>query len=371
MLEVLGCLAGPLGYVLNFLYNLVQNYGIAILLFTILLKIVMIPMSISQQRSMKKNRKMQDEMKKIKEKYSNNPEKLNQETIELYKRENMSPLSGCLTSILQIIILMSIFLIVASPLTYMKKIQGNEKLNALSNELRDEINAKNVKANYIEIAEIALVEEKYGEIQYNIDNYDKYVETFNKENTSEIAEAENKNENIEKNTEENSAINEENNQEDNKKEDKEEKKPLTLDELKERKTLLEELRINMSFLGLDLSMIPTRDITNIKALIIPILYVISTFISMKITTYTTSKKKKEQSKEIVVENPDEKALAKKEEDPQDMVDDMNRNMTLLMPIMSISIALIAPLGLALYWLTNNILMIIERLILNKVLKEEE
>ena len=51
MLQVLGCLADPLGYVLNFLYNIVQNYGIAIILFSVLLKVVMIPMSISQQKS--------------------------------------------------------------------------------------------------------------------------------------------------------------------------------------------------------------------------------------------------------------------------------------------------------------------------------
>ena len=50
---------------------------------------------------------------------------------------------------------------------------------------------------------------------------------------------------------------------------------------------------------------------------------------------------------------------------------MNKNMTIMMPIMSVSIAIVVPQGLALYWLMNNILMIVEKLILNKVLKDEE
>ena len=50
---------------------------------------------------------------------------------------------------------------------------------------------------------------------------------------------------------------------------------------------------------------------------------------------------------------------------------MTKQMNIMMPLMSVSIALIAPLGLALYWLVSNLLMIVERLVLNKVLKDEE
>ena len=55
----------------------------------------------------------------------------------------------------------------------------------------------------------------------------------------------------------------------------------------------------------------------------------------------------------------------------DIMAQTNRNMTLMMPIIAVSISLVAPLGLALYWLTNNILMIIERLLLNKFIKEDD
>ena len=61
----------------------------------------------------------------------------------------------------------------------------------------------------------------------------------------------------------------------------------------------------------------------------------------------------------------------KEMDQEEMAMQMNKNMSLMMPILSVSISLLAPLGLALYWLINNIIMIIERLVLNKFFSKEE
>ena len=111
------------GYLLNFLYGFIQNYGIAIIVFSIILKIILLPLSIKQQKTMKKTTKIQEEVRKIQDKYKNNPEKLNQETIELYKRENMSPFSGCLSAIIQLILILAMFYLVRSPLTHMKKVE--------------------------------------------------------------------------------------------------------------------------------------------------------------------------------------------------------------------------------------------------------
>ena len=58
-------LASIFGYVLNWLYNLVQNYGVAIILFSILLKLVMLPLTYKQQKSMKKSQKVQEEVKNL------------------------------------------------------------------------------------------------------------------------------------------------------------------------------------------------------------------------------------------------------------------------------------------------------------------
>ena len=124
----------------------------------------------------------------------------------------------------------------------------------------------------------------------------------------------------------------------------------------------------MNFLGLNLSSVPTQNYTDWKVFIIPVLYVITSFISTRVTANLNQTKKK--SEEKVEANPDTKELAKKEEEI-DMMEEMNKNMMIMMPLMTVSIALIAPLGLALYWLINNIFMLGERLIINKVCCEEE
>ena len=83
----------------------------------------------------------------------------------------------------------------------------------------------------------------------------------------------------------------------------------------------------------------------------------------------TNKKKEEKEKK------EEKALLteenKAEMDQEEMAAQMNKSMSLMMPILSVSVSLIAPLGLALYWLINNIIMIIERLIIDKFINQKE
>ena len=110
------------GYVLNFIYNIVNNYGVAIILFTIFVKLLLLPISIKQQRTMKKSAKLQEQIKALQFKYKNDQQKMNQEMMNLYKTENMSPLSGCLSAIVQIILLLSVFYLVRSPLTFMKHV---------------------------------------------------------------------------------------------------------------------------------------------------------------------------------------------------------------------------------------------------------
>ena len=333
------------GYVLNFLYEFVNNFGLAIILFSILVKLIMLPMSIKQQKTMKKTQKINDEMKQIQFKYKNDPEKLNQEIMSLYKRENMSPFSGCLSSILQIILLFAVFYLVRSPLTYMRKID-----TGVIEKLQEQVVAEGRETAYNEIAIIDYInrvrqgeetkpeEETQPEQEANIvtENVESIESAESTEEVQNIEEQENQvNEEQGENTE-----NGENNEEE----------PFNVNDY------IDTAYINMEFLGLDLGKVPTEDLTNIKTLIIPALYVITSIISIRMSTNMTKKKK------------DDKSDEKEEYDP---MAEANKTMGWFMPIMSISIALVAPLGLALYWLVNNILMMIERLILNKVIKDEE
>jgi len=297
---MLAFFANIFGYVLKLLYNVVGNYGWAIILFSVLVKILMLPISIKQQKTMKKNEKIQSELKQIQFKYKNEPEKLNQEMMALYKREGMSPFSGCLSSIVQIILLFSVFLLVRQPLTYMVKMDTN-----IINKMTEVVSKQdeNQKNAYQEIAII------------------QYVRNLN--NTDSV-----KNEgdfNI--------------------------------------KDYAEQASLNMDFFGIDLSQVPTKNLTDIKTLIIPVLYVISSFISIRLSMTTTKKKKED--KKLITDGTEE------QEERYNPTEDVNKTMVWMMPIMSVTIAVIAPLGLALYWLMNNILMIIERLVINKFLNKEE
>lgn len=320
----MGFISEIFGYLLNFLYDVFNNYGIAILIFSVVLRVVLIPITIKQQKSMKKNAELQEEMKEIQRKYKNNPEKLNQETIELYKRENMSPFSGCLSSILQIIIILSVFWLVSQPLTYMKRIDS-ETIKTYTTEMTE--SGYNQNNKYIQIALLDYAESKYQEIEGEL------VQVTNDLNQEDI---ENKEELLEKQK-----------------------------SLEAQKEEYNKLRINTDFLGLDLSKVPTDSLNDWKVYIIPVLYVISSIASIKLTMVTQNKKKE---KEIIVQNNEEKENGEenKEDDPMEQMQQMSNSMMYTMPIMSVMIAIIAPLGLALYWLASNLLMIVERLIINKI-----
>ena len=288
--------ANIFGYLLNFINNFVGNYGLAIILFTVLIKIIMLPLSIKQQRTMKKSAKLQEQIKVLQFKYKNDPEKLNREMMDLYKKENMSPFSGCLSTIVQFILLISIFYMVRCPLTYMERIDKTQ-IDTYVQQLKD--NGMSINQAYSEIdiiRELDYLKEKFQDDQ-NID----------------------------------------------------------------------KINLNMNFCGLDLSKILQQNLGDWTVYIIPILYIISTFVSMRITTSMQKKNKEKDGVIDITENKDEKEEEKNE--MEDAMEQSNKMMSWMMPIMSVSISLVAPLGLALYWLVNNVLMIGERLVLDKIIKD--
>lgn len=287
--------ANIFGYLLQFLYTLVNNYGLAIILFTLIIKLLLLPLSIKQQKTMKKSSELQEKVKVMQFKYKNNPEKLNKEMMNLYKTENVSPFSGCLTSIIQMLLLLSIFYLVRSPLTFMEKIP-QENINTYIQQLKDEGKViSNVYPEIDLIRETELLKEKNPEDQF-----------------------------------------------------------------------IEKTNIKMNFLGLDLSKIPQQNMTDYTVYIIPVLYILSSFISIRITTAKQQKDKEDKKLKNIDGNTGKEI--KEENNEMDAVMQTNKMMSWFVPIMSISIAFIAPLGLALYWLISNILMIAERLIIDKVVK---
>ena len=100
MLENLYLFTGLFGF---------ENYGIAIILLTILIKVCLYPLTVKQVRSMKGMQELQPKMKKLQEKYKNNPQMMQQKIGELYKEAGVNPLAGCLPLLIQMPILMGMF----------------------------------------------------------------------------------------------------------------------------------------------------------------------------------------------------------------------------------------------------------------------
>ena len=105
------------GYVLWAIYYIFNNFGVAIIIFTILTRLLVFPASVKQQKSMAANSRMQAKQKEIREKYANNKQKQNEEIQKLYEKEGVSPFGGCLTSLFPLFILMGIYYSVARPLS--------------------------------------------------------------------------------------------------------------------------------------------------------------------------------------------------------------------------------------------------------------
>jgi len=114
----LSIFAEVFGYLLGLIYNLVQNYGVAIIIFTLLTKLILMPFTIKQLRSSKAMAALQPKMKEIQEKYKDNKEKQNQMMVELYKEHNYNPLSGCLPLLIQFPIIIGLFTALREPGTY-------------------------------------------------------------------------------------------------------------------------------------------------------------------------------------------------------------------------------------------------------------
>ena len=108
----------PLGWIMWLAYKVIPNFGLALILFTLIIRVLMIPLSIKQQKSTVRMKMIQPKMAEIQKKYANNREKMNQEMMDLYARENYSPTAGCLPMVIQLPILFGLIDVIYKPMTH-------------------------------------------------------------------------------------------------------------------------------------------------------------------------------------------------------------------------------------------------------------
>lgn len=298
-----------MGFIIKFIYDFVQNYGLAIILFTIVIKMILLPLNIKSQKSMRKQQKIQPYIMELQEKYKNDQQKLQQEMMKVYKNNNVSMTGGCLPMLIQFPILIGLYQVIQRPLQYMLGVVWEGAYNEILH-LRDA--AQNL------VASIPGIMGNYaGAEPLNIWNQGQIF-------ISKWAAA-----------------------------------------VGTQGSTLEGVAgaaqhpwvVNFDFLGLDLSTVPGDAFSHaissgawmgLVILIIPLLAVVSSIVSMKIS----------------------QMQAGQNNSANNQANQMNKTMNLIMPIMTGFFTIILPAGLGLYWIISSVVQIVQQLAVNYYLEKK-
>lgn len=108
----------PFAWLTRLFYSLTGSYGLALILFTLVVKLVILPFQLKSKKSMLRMNRMQGKVKDIQTRFANNRERQQQEMADLYAREGVNPMSGCLWSFIPFPILIALYAIIRTPLRY-------------------------------------------------------------------------------------------------------------------------------------------------------------------------------------------------------------------------------------------------------------
>lgn len=274
----------PIGTFLRIIYNTLafKNYGLSIILLTVIIKSLLLPLIIKQYRSTAKISVVQPKIQEIQKKYKDNPQKLNEETMKLYKENNINPASGCLPLLIQMPILFSLYYVISQPLKYMFRVPA-QAINQLFSM---------IPAGAGKIANL----------------HDLSVINYFSQNTDKL-----------------SGVN---------------------------SLIKKDYLLNMNFFGINLGRIPSLDFNKLFGnspdmqawylLLIPILAIVTTYISMKYSSNQESQPGNSQNQ-----------------------NSMMKNMALFSTVTTGFISFTVPAGLGLYWIISNIYQLLQQLFINK------
>ena len=116
----------PFGYVMRYIYEFVGNYALSLFLFALLVKVLMIPMTIKQKKSMLEQQRIQPMIQKIQKTYARDQRRMQEEMQNLYDREGISPMAGCGTMLLTFPILIGLYGVIIQPLTYFMQVNADQ-----------------------------------------------------------------------------------------------------------------------------------------------------------------------------------------------------------------------------------------------------
>lgn len=126
----------PFVWLLTVFYNLFGSYGLALIFFAIVVKLILFPFSLKGKRSMIQMNMLSDKMQKLQKQYGKDKERYNLEVQKLYEKEKVNPMSGCLWSFVPLLILLPLYAIIRQPLKYMMGVNSQDLLNAVANAVQ-------------------------------------------------------------------------------------------------------------------------------------------------------------------------------------------------------------------------------------------
>lgn len=118
-------IAIPLGWIMKVVYEVVKDYGLSIIIFTMIIKLLTFPVSYNQQKNMARMQVINPRLAKLKKKYPNNPQKVQEEQYRIYQEEGINPMASCLPTLLTMLIIMGVWRVVCCPLTHILGLGGD------------------------------------------------------------------------------------------------------------------------------------------------------------------------------------------------------------------------------------------------------
>lgn len=295
-------IAYPLGQFLYFIYNTVafHNYGFAIIIFTVIMKLVLLPLTVKQYRSNLKMQEIQPKIQEIQKRYKNDKEKLNQELMRVYQENKVNPAGGCLPLLVQMPIILSLYWVIMQPLKFMLRIP--EKI------IYGAVNAQNVIAEK-GLMQLFEIKERFGaEIQI--------INKFDPEKASGL---------------------------------------LSIDIIEK----IKDIGRGLYFLGINLSDRATYDTgllfgpewrRYLPLLLFPIIGVITTYISSKMSVPPTDQSQKGSNQQAP---------------------GMSNSMLYIGPILTLIFSFQFPVGVILYWIVGYVFQIFQQMYINKYIYKKK
>lgn len=298
------------GYILNLLYHWIGNYGVVILVFTFILKALLIPFSIKSTKNMMKQQALQPELDALKRKYKDDNTAFSQAQMELFKKHNVSLMGGCLPSLLGLMIIWPVFRIVSAPLTYISGV-SLEKLQSIGQYLQG----------------LGLITEQ--QIQ-NLGNSDIVINQVLHKSGEALAHS-----------------------------------------VDQGWIKAGEL-MDLNFLGLDMGLTPSfrpsvlfgeQSLVYLPLLIIPLLVVLSSFAMNYILTITNPNyKKRQEAIEAAKRNPARTV-------PADPTEASMKSMKYMLPLIMLFTSFTSPAALGLYWIASNIMAMVQQVFIYALYKK--